>query len=389
MLLNRVNAATATTGTGPAALGAAVSPFQTWAAGGAVNGATYSYLIADGTAWELGRGVYSSGGTLTRPGPGADPTFASSTGALLNLSGAASIACVANVADFVAGSSGGAPGGNAADFASVVFAGDGTILHGNNVSSVTHVATGKYLINFATAASDVNLLLPSFAAINDPATSDNLVTFMINRATGDGVPGGLTANGCFVETFGTDAQGANDVQVGFARFGVVGSPAPGTVKLDSHTSGGGEASITLTVPAGFRAVRVIGSLRGDDGAGNQDAKISFNGDTAANYVWNIFQLSNGAVGGNIINPTNGVSACFMPCGGAPAGLFGMTEILIPAYDQTDRKKNFQIGSSNPNTPLLNISNAVWNNEAAITTITFTPNAGNFAAGTRFDLYGEV
>lgn len=98
MLLNRAKAATITAGTGAVTLGAAIAPYQTWAAAGAVNGDTISYLIEDGAAWEIGRGTYSAG-TVTRPGPGVDPTFASSTGALLALSGAATVASAANVAD--------------------------------------------------------------------------------------------------------------------------------------------------------------------------------------------------------------------------------------------------------------------------------------------------
>lgn len=94
LLLNRAKANTSTTGTGAATPGTAVVPFQTWAAAGATASFYYSYLIEDGTAWECGTGLYN-GTTITRPGPGSDPTFASSTGSLINLSGSATIACVA------------------------------------------------------------------------------------------------------------------------------------------------------------------------------------------------------------------------------------------------------------------------------------------------------
>ena len=97
LLLNRVKTATATTGTGTVTVGAAVTPYQSWAASGAVDGGFYDYLIEDGLSWELGVGMYNASlGTLTRPGPGVDPSFSSSTGSLLSLSGAATVACVAN-----------------------------------------------------------------------------------------------------------------------------------------------------------------------------------------------------------------------------------------------------------------------------------------------------
>ncbi len=95
LILNRAKANTTTTGTGTVTLGSTVSPFQSWASAGA-SGTTrrYSYLIEDGTAWEIGEGVYNSGaGTVTRG------LIASSTGALLNLSGSATIASVAKATD--------------------------------------------------------------------------------------------------------------------------------------------------------------------------------------------------------------------------------------------------------------------------------------------------
>lgn len=98
LLLNRAKASTATAGTGTVTLGSAVLPFQSWSSAGAVSGSYYSYLIEDGINWEVGVGLYN-GTTVTRPGPTADPSFASSTGALLTLSGTATIACVENQYD--------------------------------------------------------------------------------------------------------------------------------------------------------------------------------------------------------------------------------------------------------------------------------------------------
>ena len=100
-LINRAKASCNAAATGAVTPGAAVAPYRSWSAAGAAAGMSYPYLIEQGVDWEIGVGLYN-GTTITRPGPGVDVEFDSSTGALLNVTAAATIACVANRSDYPA-----------------------------------------------------------------------------------------------------------------------------------------------------------------------------------------------------------------------------------------------------------------------------------------------
>lgn len=94
MFADRAKMNTATAGTGPIVLGSASSGFQTFAAAGVHDGAKVRYVIEDGANWEIGTGTYNTAGTTL-----ARAFESSSTGALLNLTGTASVYVTAAAAD--------------------------------------------------------------------------------------------------------------------------------------------------------------------------------------------------------------------------------------------------------------------------------------------------
>ena len=103
-LVNRAKMGTATTGTGsPITLGSAESGYQSFADAGVADGDTVRYVIEDGTAWEIGTGIYTaSGTTLSRT-----VTESSNSDAAINLSGSAVVFVAATAADLGKSADGG------------------------------------------------------------------------------------------------------------------------------------------------------------------------------------------------------------------------------------------------------------------------------------------
>ncbi len=86
----------ASTGTGALTLGAAVAPFKALNAAPAIPTGTFlSYRIDHGSDWELSEGFYNAAaGTITRN------LVESSTGSLIDITGAATVALVPHARDF-------------------------------------------------------------------------------------------------------------------------------------------------------------------------------------------------------------------------------------------------------------------------------------------------
>jgi hypothetical protein len=151
-----------------------------------------------------------------------------------------------------------------------------------------------------------------------------------------------------------------------------------------------------SIPAGYAALKILAIGQFTAAVDDDNLWMLVNGDTtAANYsnTLNSGNKGNTGVLTNTIAPTvKGVVIGQMP-GTTGANCQGSTEITIVGYDQTTRPTIFQSLSAerfkSSQTDILVVSRvANYTVNAPITSLTFQPNTGNFAAGvTVFTLFG--
>ena len=119
---------------------------------------------------------------------------------------------------------------------------------------------------------------------------------------------------------------------------------------------------------------------------NQNLVVTFNSDTGSNYAWHrllgdgssaIADASSSTTGMNI-GRSGGNSTSF-------AG--GVFDILDYANTSKYKTARTLYGTDQNGSGLIFLASGLWQNTAAISTVTFTPASGNFAQYSQFALYG--
>lgn len=145
--------------------------------------------------------------------------------------------------------------------------------------------------------------------------------------------------------------------------------------------------------SGGHVLEVWSITRTDEAVGGPNMRIRFNGDSGNNYDYDWVRNVAGAVGAVDVHPDSSASAAETSAN-YTAKYFAINRVTVPGYDQSVSgvfkvgEFTGYVGDSATAAAGAGIrvytGGLVWRNEARITQITWTPNAGfNFLAGSRF------
>ena len=162
------------------------------------------------------------------------------------------------------------------------------------------------------------------------------------------------------------------------------------IYISSVTVGsGGASSIDFTsIPSTYTDLKLVASVRSTNAQVYSVLKTTFNGSTSG-YSYKIFEGN-----GSSASTGNNSSLTYFPWNegtgaSATANTFGNAELYIPNYAGSTNKSLSSDGVSETNATLayIDLIAGNWSNTAAITSISFIPDAGNWVQYSTVYLYG--
>lgn len=148
----------------------------------------------------------------------------------------------------------------------------------------------------------------------------------------------------------------------------------------------GASSVTFAnIPqTGYTDLKVVWSSRTTASSTSGNDVISINGSSASFTGRRLY-----GSGSSAASDTVTTWAGFNSANNGTASTFGNTEIYFPnAFGSTNKSYSIDtVQEQNGTTAYSALSAGLWSNTAAITSITLTPDSGNYAANSTFYLYG--
>lgn len=181
---------------------------------------------------------------------------------------------------------------------------------------------------------------------------------------------------------------------GFLGTGVAVS-ASSYESIATYTATGGETAFTFSsIPSTFKSLQIRGLARNTPNvAGVTGYRLTFNGDTTANYATHYLQGDGGAVNAVGAASTTRITIQGGEVRGATTHptIYAGSIIDILDYASTTKTKTiraFAGGDVNGVAAgVIALNSGLWNSTAAVTSLTITVGSTSFAASTTFALYG--
>jgi hypothetical protein len=158
--------------------------------------------------------------------------------------------------------------------------------------------------------------------------------------------------------------------------------------LATTTLGSSQASVTLSVISGaYTDLVLVISAQGTTAGNDQDINMTFNSDTGSNYSrTRLYGNGTSALSTRDSNASS-ITIGNMPAASSSLGA-GNSVVQINNYSNSTTNKTALIRTNTASTyGTVFAIVGLWRSTAAITSITLTPAANSFAAGSTFSLYG--
>lgn len=172
-----------------------------------------------------------------------------------------------------------------------------------------------------------------------------------------------------------------------------GGSGGGRTLIDSQSLSGASSVTFSAIPQIYEKLTFEFIVRSTQAANAVDAYLQFNGDTtAANYLFELIR-ENQTGRANEFGANFKIASATIPGSSAPTGEYAVGEITIIGYTNTffNKKAHQFLESVYDNASVfmqIQSGGLSWTNDDAITSIVFALSAGNGAANSVVNLYGE-
>ena len=151
------------------------------------------------------------------------------------------------------------------------------------------------------------------------------------------------------------------------------------------------SSLTVSLTGTWSSLLVRWSGRSDDASTAKGCNLTFNGDTAAHYLWIQSEAANTTLTSSVNGAlTTSIHIGTMPANSATANFFGHGEFTVGGPNNSSIFKVAVAEASGYTTATdirLGVYGGQWSSTAAITSLTLTPALGNFMVGSKLSVYG--